>query len=285
MYTQHFGLAQYPFSLTPNTHYYLKLPCHQTAFNLFTTALQNDSPFAKITGEVGTGKTMLCRKMLNSLEVHKNRYVTAYIPHPIMTEEGFMHALAEELGIEHKMDTNYYDLLKLLTKGILNIFQEDKSVIVFIDEAQAMPEATLEAVRLLTTIDSGHNNRLQVILFGQSELDKLLERPILTNLNQNLSFSFQLSALDRESLEIYVEHRLRKAGFSGSQMLNENALDLLWKASEGIPRLVNILAHKALLAAYGKADRVVTEKHVFNAILDTDAVKQQKFSSGRIFAG
>lgn len=285
MYTQHFGLAQYPFSLTPNTHYYLKLPCHQTAFNLFTTALQNDSGFAKITGEMGAGKTMLCHKMLNAMQVHKNRYVTAHIPHPIMTEQGFMRALAEELCFETKTDINYYDLLKLLTKGLLDIFQEDKSVIIFIDEAQSMPEATLEAIRLLTTIDSGHDSRLQVILFGQGELDKLLEQPIFTGLKHNLSFSFKLPALDRESMKIYVEHRLMKAGYNGSHMLSEGALDLLWKTSQGIPRMVNILAHKALLVAYGKADQVVTEEHVFSAILNTESVKLMKSSRGRIIAG
>lgn len=284
MYMQHFGLAQYPFSLTPNTHYYLKLPSHQTVFNLLIASLQDQNNFSKITGEVGTGKTMLCRKMLNALDAHKSRYVTAYIPLPTMNEEAIMQALADELDIERALDISYYDLLGLITKGLLKIFQDDKNIIIFIDEAQAMPEETLEAIRLLTTIDNKHGNQLKIILFGQPELDSLLERPILTELKHHLSFSFQLSALDRKELEAYVEHRLIKAGYNGSQMFTKDALDLLWKDSQGIPRLANILAHKALMAAFGKGDRIVSESHVFNAILDTESAQQQKSPGQRLFA-
>lgn len=283
MYMQHFGLAQYPFSLTPNTHYYLKLPSHQSAFDLVIASLQDGSSFSKITGEVGTGKTMLCRKMLNAFGAHKNRYVTAYIPLPLMNEEAIMHTLAEELGIEYGANVSYFDLLGLITNELVTHFRNDRNVIIFIDEAQAIPEETLEAIRILTSIGNEYGNQLQIILFGQPELDSLLERPILAELNQNLSFSFQLSALDREGVEMYVEHRLMKAGYNGSQMFTRDALGLLWKGSQGIPRLINILAHKSLMVAFGKGDQIISEPHVFNAILDSESTPQKKSFGQRLF--
>ncbi len=284
MYIQHFGLAQYPFSLTPNTRYFLKLPSHQQAFNLLLTALDGDGHFAKIIGEVGTGKTMLCRKLLNSLEFHKKRYITAYIPHPILSEEGIMYAIAEELSIERESNLSYYDLLKRVTKEIVNYSIEDKSVVLFIDEAQAMPEETLEAIHLLTKIETENNKHLHVVLFGQPELDKLLDRPMLRQLQRNLSFSFELPALDRNNVEAYVEHRLIKAGYNGPRMFTKNALDLLFKGSQGIPRLINVLSHKALMVAFGKGEQIIDERHIHSAIEDTESARKDKSLSQRLLA-
>jgi len=284
MYIQHFGLAQYPFSLTPNTRYFLKLPSHQQVFDLLLAALDSDRHFAKIVGEVGTGKTMLCRKLLNSLEYHKKRYITAYIPHPILSEEGIMHALAEELSIERESNLSYYHLLKLVTEEIVNYSIEDKSIVLFIDEAQAMPEETLEAIHLLTNIETKNNKYLQIVLFGQPELDELLDRPMLRKLKRKLAFSFELPALDRDSVEAYVEHRLIKAGYNGSNMFTNNALDLLFKGSRGIPRLINVLSHKALMVAFGKGEQIIDESHIDSAIEDTESAKQSKSLSQRLFA-
>lgn len=273
MYIQHFGLAQYPFSLTPNTRYFLKLPSHQQMFNLFLAALDGEANFAKITGEVGTGKTMLCRIVLNSLKLHKNRYVTAFIPHPVLSAEGIVHAIAEELAIERSSNLSYYQLLKVVTEAIIDISNENKSVILFIDEAQAMPEETLEAVHLLTNIKTRNRNPLQLILFGQPELDQLLDRPMLNQLKQDMSFSFELPALDREGVEAYVGHRLRKAGYSGSQPFSTAALNLLFRGSQGVPRLINVLCHKAMMAAFGKGEQYIDEQYIATAIDDTEATR------------
>ena len=285
MYIQHFGLAQYPFSLTPNTKYFLKLPSHQHAFNLLIAALDEEGRFAKITGEVGTGKTMLCRKVLNSLEFHKNKYVTAYIPHPTLSEEGIMHAIAEELSIDRDPRISYYDLLKIVTEEIILIAEENKSVVLFIDEAQAMPEETLEAVHLLTRAESESGKHLQVILFGQPELDELLQRNVLKQVNAQITFSYQVPALDRDGLESYVTHRLSKAGYNGPPMFTTDAVDLLFIASKGIPRLINILCHKALMVAFGKGDLIVSEKHIESAVTDTESAKSEKSPSKRLFTG
>jgi MSHA biogenesis protein MshM len=284
MYIQHFGLAQYPFSLTPNTRYFLKLPSHQQAFNELIAALDEEGYFAKITGEVGTGKTMLCRKVLNSLEFHKDKYVTAYIPHPILSEEGIMHAIAEELSIERAPDISYYDLLKRITEELISISEEDKNVILFIDEAQAMLQETLEAVHLLTKVESSTGKHLKVVLFGQPELNELLDHAILRQIKQQLSYSFNIPALDRDGVESYVAHRLSKAGYNGPHMFTTNAVDALYQASRGIPRLINVLCHKALMASFGKGELIVNEKHLESAVTDTESTKTEKSLIQKLFA-
>ena len=276
MYIQHFGLAQYPFSLTPNTRYFLKLPSHQQAFDLLLAALDGENSFAKITGEVGTGKTMLCRKLLNSLEFHKNRFVTAYIPHPILGAEGMVHAIVEELGIERESNLSYYELLKVITAAIANFSREEKRVVLFIDEAQAMPEETLATVYLLANIETQNPNPLQVVLFGQPELDELLHRPMLGKIKRDLAFSFVLPALDRDGVETYVAHRLMKAGYSGPQLFTKKAVNLLFDGSQGIQRLINVLSHKALIVAFGKGVQIIDEKHMGDAIEDTESTRQKQ---------
>ena len=269
MYLQHFGLAQYPFSLTPNTHFFLKLPSHVEVFNNLVKTLASQGGFIKITGEVGTGKTMLCRKTLNALGSHKTRYVTAYIPHPILSEEGLMHALAEEFSVNHRPTDSYYDLFRKVTEQLAVYQREKKWVVLFIDEAQAMPQETLEAIRLLTAAGSGKNKLLQVVLFGQPELDSLLDQPSLRTLKKQIGYDFTLPALDRAGVEAYVTHRLMKAGYNGSILFSSSALDLLYRSSGGIPRLINVLAHKSLMAAYGKGRHLVDSRHMESAVADT----------------
>lgn len=283
MYNQHFGLAQYPFSLTPNTRYFMKLPSHQRAFNLLLSSLDSPGSFAKITGEVGTGKTMLCRKVINALATHKNKFVSAYIPHPILDEEGLMHAIAEELSLGARGDASYYDLLKLISAALLQLHHEGKKVILFIDEAQAMPEETLAAVQLLTSLETDDDKYLQVVLFGQPELDVLLQRPAMQQIGKQMSFSFILPALDRAGTEAYISHRLGKAGYNGSQPFSREALDQIFGSSKGVPRMINILAHKAMMAAYGKGDRSISAAHIKSAIADTESARQNPSFAQRLF--
>jgi MSHA biogenesis protein MshM len=271
MYLQHFGLAQYPFSLTPNTHFFLKLRSHVETFDQLIAALDANAGFVKIIGEVGTGKTMLCRKVLNALEHYKSRYITAYIPHPVLSADGIMHALAEEFSVEHSPATSYFELLKIIIEQLLNYASENKQVVLFIDEAQAMPEETLEAIRLLTNTNRENRKLLQVVLFGQPELNSHLQSHNLKLLKEQIQYTFDLPALDRDNLGAYVSHRLLKAGYSGPAMFTREAVDQLFKASRGIPRLVNILAHKSLMAAYGQGKHSIDPRHVKRAIADTES--------------
>jgi len=286
MYIQHFGLTQYPFSLTPNPWYFLKLPSHQRAFDFIVEALQDENSFTKVTGEVGTGKTMLCRKVLTALDAIENRYVTAFIPNPVLDEESIMYAIAEELHLRLEPAASYYELLKVIGEELIRLSALGKTAVLLVDEAQAMTEESLEAIRLLTTIEkeAGQPMPLQIILFGQLELDELLERPALRELNRDLSVSYQLDSLDRGDVEAYLDYRLIKSGYSGSNLFTEKAIDLLFHGSKGIPRLINILAHKALMIAFRKGDHALTDRHIELAIEDTESAQQHKLGARGLFS-
>ncbi len=273
MYLQHFGLRELPFSLTPNTQFFLNMASYHKAYNMLMVSLANAEGFIKIVGEVGTGKTMLCRKVLNTLEEDKEAYVTAYIPNPVLSPKGLFLAFAEELNIEIDQDVGHHRLLKAITEKLVEYSANNKQVVLFIDEAHAMPEQTLEALRLLTNIETEQVKLFQVVLFAQPELDVSLSQPSLRQLRQRITFSFEIEALDRDGVERYVVHRLATAGYNGPFLFSKRALDYLFRASDGIPRVINILCHKALMVAFGKGERAVQVDHIKNAAEDTEGVE------------
>lgn len=272
MYLEHFGLRELPFSLTPNTQFFLNMASYHKAFNMLMVSIANREGFIKLTGEVGTGKTMLCRKVLNSLEEDED-YVTAYIANPVLSPKGLFLAFAEELGMEVGTDIGHHSLLKQITRRLVSYAEEGRQVVLFIDEAHAIPEQTLEALRLLTNLETEQQKLFQVVLFAQPELDDLLHQKSLRQLLQRITFSYRLEALDRDGVDRYVSHRLAKAGYNGPALFHRGAIDVLYGASEGIPRLVNILSHKAMMAAYGEGGRTVDAGHVCRAAEDTDGVE------------
>ena len=278
MYLQHFGLRELPFSLTPNTQFFLNMASYHKAYNMLMVSLANAEGFIKIVGEVGTGKTMLCRKVLNTLEEDKESYITAYIPNPVLSPKGLFLAFAEELNIEIDQDVGHHRLLKAITERLVEYSADNKQVVLFIDEAHAMPEQTLEALRLLTNIETEQVKLFQVVLFAQPELDVLLAQPSLRQLRQRITFSFEIEALDREGVERYVVHRLATAGYNGPFLFSKRALDYLYRASDGIPRVVNILCHKALMVAFGKGERSVQVDHIKSAAEDTEGVEIPSFN-------
>lgn len=272
MYLEHFGLQELPFSLTPNTQFFLNMASYQKAFNMLMLSIANREGFIKVVGEVGTGKTMLCRKVLNTLEENKDVYVTAYIANPVFSPKGLFLAFASELGIDADVETGHHSLLKQVADTLMHLSAQNKQVILFIDEAHAMPEKTLEALRLLTNLETEKVKLFQVVLFAQPELDELLQQQSLRQLQQRINFSYRLESLDREGVERYVTHRLATAGYNGASVFSKQALDSLYVTSQGIPRLVNILAHKAMMAAYGKGERRIEPEHIKRAAEDTEGV-------------
>jgi len=278
MYLQHFGLRELPFSLTPNTQFFLNMASYHKAYNMLMVSLANAEGFIKIVGEVGKGKTMLCRKVLNTLEENKESYITAYIPNPVLSPKGLFLAFAEELNIAIDQDVGHHRLLKAITERLVEFSAENKQVVLFIDEAHAMPEQTLEALRLLTNIETEQVKLFQVVLFAQPELDVSLAQPSLRQLRQRITFSFEIEALDRDGVERYVVHRLATAGYNGPFLFSKRALDYLYKASNGIPRVINILCHKALMVAFGKGERSVQVDHIKSAAEDTEGVELPSFN-------
>lgn len=270
MYLQHFGLAQYPFSLSPNTRYFLKLPSHQQAFNTLLRSLQADGAYTKITGEIGTGKTMLCRMSLNAIEQHKTKYKTAFIPNPILDEVSVLQAIADDLEISLDPSLNYPDSLRIVSKSIIENAERGRMLVIFIDESQVMPEDSLRSVHLLSKLNS-KKKILHFVLFGQPELDQILASSNLAEIQRGIVSSIVLPALDQARLELYVNHRLSKAGYSGNGLFTTKALTGLYEGSQGVPRLINILAHKAIMVCYGKGEYNVSHDHVAAAIADTES--------------
>lgn len=266
MYTAHFGLREVPFSITPDTSFFFTSPHSQEALNTLLVAARNGEGFIKITGEVGTGKTLLCRKFMATLG---DGFVTAYIPNPYLEPRTLMLALADELGIHLEKEVDQHQLLKALTMRLLELAAQDKRVLLCLDEAQAIPVESLEALRLLTNLETEKRKLLQIVLFGQPELNRKLELDSIRQLAQRITFHYHLGPLSRDDLDYYLAHRLRVAGFTGARLFSRSAVSKLYAASRGIPRLVNILAHKALMVAYGEGKQQVGRKHVTGAANDT----------------
>lgn len=276
MYLEHFGLKELPFSLTPDTQFFLSMASYQKAYNMLILSIANREGFIKVVGEVGTGKTMLCRKVLNSLEEKPQTYVTAYIANPVLSPKGLFLAFAEELGLNEDADTGHHSLLKKIGNKLMTHAAAGKQVVLFIDEAHSMPEKTLEALRLLTNLETEKAKLFQVVLFAQPELDEMLKDKSLRQLLQRITFSYQLESLDRDGVDRYVSHRLATAGYNGSALFGRKALDLLYECSGGIPRIINIVCHKALMVAYGKGERSVEGVFVRKAVEDTDGLNLPK---------
>lgn len=265
MYLAHFGLREYPFSLTPDTEFFYAHPHHQEALNVLWVALQSGEGFIKVTGEVGTGKTLLCRKLLGMLGDDTQ---TAWLPNPQLEAHVLRRAVAEELGLKTQGLDDHL-LYKRMNERLIELHAQGRKVVLLVDEAQSLGEQGLEALRLLTNLETEKRKLMQIVLFGQPELDELLARPGIRQLRQRITFSYDLTALDEASVADYLMHRLRKAGYNGPALFDGRAVHLIFKASRGIPRLVNILAHKSLMSAYGRGSRRIQGQHVEKAIRDT----------------
>ena len=271
MYTAHFGLAELPFTITPDTSFFFPHSSCQDALNTLLVAVRSGEGFIKVIGEVGTGKTLLCRKFLALLE--EEAFVSAYIPNPYVEPMTLLLAVADELGVAYEAGVNQHQLLKQLTRFLIDSNAAGKQVVLCLDEAQAMPTETLEALRLLSNLETERSKLLQVVLFGQPELNTRLEDPAIRQLNQRIGFSCTLGTLNQNDVEYYLAHRLGKAGYRGARLFSRDAVRHLHRASRGIPRVINILAHKAMMATYGEGARYITDKYVKLAIQDTESAR------------
>ncbi len=274
MYQAYFGLREKPFALTPNTEFLVQLAPYQACLNLLRVALAEGEGFIKVTGEVGTGKTLLCRALLNLLDPQK--YQLAYLPNPGLSPLDLRQALARELRIEDVAQYDAMGLLDALHHRLIESAAQGKSTVLLIDEAQALPDRTLEALRLLTNLETEQNKLLQVVLFGQPELDVTLARVEFRQLLQRITFSYRLRPLDVTDTNRYLQERLNVAGYRGEPLFSRAAVRLLVRGSGGIPRLLNILGNKALMATYGEGRRQVGAAQVRRALADTDGVVSRR---------
>ncbi|MEQ8288113.1 MAG: AAA family ATPase [Gammaproteobacteria bacterium] len=274
MYLKHFKLKELPFNITSDTSFFMNRAGYQDALNVLTVALRSGEGFVKVTGEVGVGKTILCKTLMKNVS---KDFVTAYIHNPFIKADSLFFTIADALSVQYEEGISQHKLLTLLTRALLNTHRKGKKVVVCLDEVQAMPVQTLESLRLLTNLETEKRKLLQVVLFGQPELDNLLSQPSVRQLKQRITFTYQLQPLNKVATCSYIKHRLQIAGCE-ENLFNHRACDAIHKYSQGIPRLINVLCHKGLMCAYGEGKRVVTHKHIKLAYHDMEQGGEDKES-------
>ena len=265
MYEQYYGLAEKPFSLTPDTEYFYQSNTHQEALNVLLVAIKSGDGFIKVTGEVGTGKTLLCRKLLDALD---EAYNTVYIPNPYMNCNALLDAVLAEMGIAEKLDKENY--LACINNYLIDSARQSKTTVIILDEAQSLPEESLEAIRLLSNLETEKKKLVQIILFGQPELDDILAKSSIRQLRQRIMHAYRLQPLNENSVRAYLQHRMKSAGYSGPELFDQTARRWLFKVSQGVPRIINVLSNKALMQSYASGDYYVTRRHVISAAKDSE---------------
>lgn len=274
MYLDHFKLNEFPFALTPNIGFFCGLKPHQDALNTLLIAIRSGEGFIKIVGEVGSGKTLLCRKLLDNL---REEFTIAYLPNPDFNPTELRRAVLRELGGSVSSLEDQHELLTHISHYLLTLHEKGKRILLLIDEAQVLSRDSLEALRLLTNVEGEKTHLMQVVLFGQPELDHLLNQPNLRQFKQRISFTHYLPPLSSEDLDTYLFHRLAIAGHTLGNLFTKRSRKILLKASKGLPRIVNILCHKALLVAYGRGEQKITPKVMQLAIRDTEVSVQTNY--------
>lgn len=275
MYYEHFGLKQPPFKITPNTAFFFPGGNRGPVLDALVYAVTQGEGIIKVTGEVGSGKTMLCRMLGESLP---DAVETIYLANPSVEPGEILHALAFELHLNIPVDASRVQVMQQLQEYLLKRHEDGKQVVIFVEEAQAMPLATLEEIRLLSNLETQHHKLLQIVLFGQPELDELLADPQIRQLRERIVYGFNLDPLNPTDIRAYLNFRMRQAGYTGPDVFDHASVREIARASLGLTRRINIIADKALLATYTEKSHNVTPRHVLAAARDSDFIE---ISDGR----
>ena len=268
MYLEHFGLNEAPFKITPHTEFFFAGANRGETLEALIYAITSGEGMVKVTGEVGSGKTMLCRVLMERLP---KTVETIYLAVPSLSRDEMLAVIAGDLGLEIQ-GGNTNKLVRALQERLIEIHGEGKQVVALIDEAHAMPLETLEEIRLLSNLETSHDKLMQIVLFGQPELDQHLSLPNMRQLKERITHSFNLLPMPPLAIRAYLDFRLRAAGYKGPDLFGADSLKLIAEASEGLTRRINIYADKTLLAAYAAGTHTVTPDHVRAAISDTQIV-------------
>ncbi len=266
MYEQFYGLTAPPFSITPDPRYLFFSRRHREAFDHMLFGITQRKGFIQITGEVGAGKSTLCRAVLEQLG---KRYETALILNPVLTGIQLVRAILHE----YRLDDHGNDRVRLmqrLNEFLLERVREGKDVVLFVDEAQDLSDDLLEEVRLLSNLETDDRKLLQIVLIGQTELRKRLERRELRQLRQRITVRYHLGPIGREETEAYIFHRLTVAGSNGRPTFSPAAIRAIHRHSRGVPRLINAVCDKALLAGYVEDRDHLTWREVRRAVRDLE---------------
>ena len=281
LYLEHFGLAEPPFRITPHTDFFFDGADRGATLDALIYAILHDEGIVKVSGEVGSGKTMLCRVLMERLPPHVE---TIYLATPSLARDEILHAIADdlELRLTHERTTV---ALRELQEHLIRLYGAGRRVVVLIDEAHVMPEETLEQVRLLSNLESNRHKLMQLVLFGQPELDATLAKPSLRQLRDRITHAFRMRPLSEPEVAKYVSFRMRAAGYRGPDVFALGALVRVARASGGLTRRINILADKSLLAAFTQNVHAVTERHVRAAIADSEFARLRRPWRPAAYAG
>lgn len=264
LYLEHFGMREPPFRITPHTDFFFTGANRGPTLDALIYAITQDEGIVKVTGEVGSGKTMLCRMLLERLP---SNVETLYLANPSLSRQEILGAIADELGIPNDGKATH-SLTRALQEALIERYAEGKRVVLLIDEAHAMPAESLEEIRLLSNLESKATKLLQIALFAQPELDERLAATDMRQLRERITQHFNLAPLKQPDVAAYVEFRLRTAGYHGPNPFTEAAVRMITRISEGLSRRINIIADKALLAAYSSGSHQVDEAEVRTAEQD-----------------
>jgi len=266
MYLEHYGLSEAPFRITPNTDFFFAGAKRGATLDALVYAITHDEGIVKISGEVGSGKTMLCRVLMERLPPH---VVTVYLANPSLSREDILFAVADELAVKAaKGRANA--VLRRLQEHLIGLHGQGKQVVILIDEAHAMPIETLEEIRLLSNLETNHHMLLQLVLFGQPELNEILSRPNMRQLKERITHNFALEPMVRHDIDGYIDFRMRAAGYHGPKIFSEASLKLITGASLGLTRRINIIADKSMLAAFAENTHQILPRHIHAAIQDAE---------------
>ncbi|MSO55769.1 MAG: ATPase [Acidobacteria bacterium] len=278
MYEEYYGFTEKPFSLTPDPKYLFKSESHANAFELLQYAIRRREGFAVVTGDIGTGKTTLCRALLEQID--RNTF-SALVLNPFLSEEDMLKLILQDFGVVSREDVkrgrlaniSKQELIETIYDFLLGLLPFRASAVLIIDEAQNLPMPVLEQIRILSNLETDKDKLLQIILVGQLNLNPLLKAPQMRQLDQRVSIRYQLRPLNRDEVAAYVSHRLNVAGGAASVSFHSKALDAIHRRSEGIPRLVNLVCDRSLLAAYSARTNRVSAEIVHQAAESLELVE------------
>jgi general secretion pathway protein A len=266
VYLEFYGLSEPPFDITPNPRFLFYSAKHREAYNHLLYGIRERKGFVQLTGEVGAGKTTLCRAMLEQLDEH---FSTALILNPVMSPDEMMKAIAQEFGLP-VTGLDRLDTLAVINQFLLQQVEVGRDAVLIIDEAQDLTDELLEQVRLLSNLETDNRKLLQIVLLGQPELRERLNNPRLRQLRQRITVRYHLLPLSRHEVNDYVKHRLHLCGGNGTPCFTRPALWRVYHYSQGIPRLVNALCDKALLAGFVQQRGCIDYRLVNRAIRELE---------------
>jgi len=266
LYLEHYGLREPPFRITSHSDFFFDGADRGATLEGLLYAILHDEGIVKVSGEIGSGKTTLCRVLMDRLP---QEVETVFLANPSYSRTEILHAIAEELG-RPGTEGPAASALRDLQAKLVELYASGRRVVVMIDEAHAMPEDTLEQVRLLSNLESSRHKLLQIVLFGQPELDEALNKPSMRQLKDRITHSFRTRPLAVDEVAKYVSFRMRAAGYKGPEVFSASAIAAIARASSGLTRRINVLCDKSLLAAFAANTHAVTPKQVRAAITDSD---------------